>query len=128
MNLSSVFIFLFVGCLHVHAYDVSIFYCGFGGDYCGQSVDDDVHVKAKFVILAFANTQQDGSIIVDDVNFPVNLTRSWQSNGKKVFISVGGQNGNWANVFTSNSSINNFISTVTAVVSKYGLDGVDLDI
>jgi chitinase len=87
-----------------------------------------VHIHAKFVILAFANTQLDGSIIVDDANFPVNLTAGWQSSGKKVVISVGGQNGNWANVFANPTSINNFISTVTAVVTKYGLDGVDLDI
>ena len=35
---------------------VSIFYCGFGGDYCGQSSSDDINPSAKFVILAFANT------------------------------------------------------------------------
>jgi chitinase len=78
--------------------------------------------------LAFANTQPDGSIIVDDANFPVNLTLRWQSSGKKVVISVGGQNGNWGYVFANPTSIKNFISSLTAVVTKYGLDGVDLDI
>jgi GH18 family chitinase len=91
-------------------------------------VTDDVHVDAKFVILAFANTQPDGSIIVDDANFPGNLTERWQTSDKKVLISVGGQNGNWANVFASPTSINKFISSITEVVVKYGLDGVDLDI
>lgn len=52
---------------------VSIFYCGFGGDYCGQSNTDDVNPSVKFVILAFVNTQVDGSVIVDDANFPHTL-------------------------------------------------------
>jgi hypothetical protein len=39
-----------------------MFYCGFGGDYCGQSTYDDVNAKATTVILAFGNTQTDGSL------------------------------------------------------------------
>jgi chitinase len=53
---------------------------------------------------------------------------SWQASGKQVFISVGGQNGNWAYVFASATSINNFVASLVAAVEKYGLDGVDLDI
>ena len=26
-----------------HPYDLSIFYCGFSGDFCGQSISDDVY-------------------------------------------------------------------------------------
>jgi GH18 family chitinase len=41
---------------------------------------------------------------------------------------VGGQNGNWAYVFASDTSINNFVNSLTAIVQKFRLDGVDLDI
>ena len=107
---------------------VSIFYCGFSGQFCGQSTTDDINPTAKFVILAFANTQSDGKVIVDDDHFPTALVTNWRKNGKKVFISVGGENGNWAYVFASSTSIANFIASLTATVNKHKLDGVDLDI
>lgn len=110
------------------SWSVSMFYCGFGGEFCGQSKTDDVNQNADFVILAFANTRSDGSIVVDDANFPSSLVTGWHQKGKKVVLSVGGQNGNWAYVFASQSSINAFITSVTAFVRKYNLDGVDLDI
>lgn len=44
---------------------LSMFYCGFGGDFCGQSNTDDVNPKSAISILSFANTQKNGSIIVD---------------------------------------------------------------
>jgi chitinase len=112
----------------IHTLPVSIFYCGFGGDYCGQSADDDVNPNVKFVILAFANPQYDGNVLVDDANFPTSLVGKWQASGKKVLISVGGQNGNWPFVFSTSSSINNFISSMASILVKYNLDGLDLDI
>lgn len=128
MKLTSFLLLLIIGAFYAQAFDVSIFYCGFGGDYCGQSSTDDVHPHASFVILAFANTNTDGSVSIDDANFPIDLVAAWQASGKQVFISVGGQNGNWAYVFASGDTINNFVVSLTAVVEKYGLDGVDLDI
>lgn len=107
---------------------MSIFYCGFGGDFCGQSTTDDVNTGASIVILAFVNTNTDGSVTVDDANFPTALVNAWQSKGKQVVISVGGQNGNWANVFASSTSIDNFVNSIQSIITKYNLDGVDLDI
>jgi chitinase len=78
--------------------------------------------------LAFANTKSDGSIVVDSTNFPTALIKSWKSTGKKVILSVGGQNGNWNTVFASEISISNFIKTITSALTQYNLDGVDLDI
>lgn len=110
------------------AYDLSMFYCGFGGNFCGQSTTDDVHPKTTTVILAFVNTQTDGSVLADDANFPIDLIAKWHASGKKVIISVGGQNGNWPNVFASPANTANFISALQGIVDKYNLDGVDLDI
>lgn len=107
---------------------LSIFYCGFGPDYCGQSTTDDVNPNADLVILAFANPQADGFVFVDTANFPTALVNSWQSSGKKVLISVGGQNGNWGFVFATSTSISNFVSSLANIITTYSLDGVDLDI
>jgi hypothetical protein len=45
-----------------------------------------------------------------------------------VLISVGGQNGNWASVFSAAGGVNNFATSLKDIVGKYNLDGVDLDI
>lgn len=83
-------------------YQNAMFYCGFSGDFCGQSKLNDVHPSISTVILAFGNTLPDGKVIVDDdLNFPKGPMDEWKRNGKTVIISVGGQNGNWAYVFAS---------------------------
>lgn len=81
------------------SHTLSMFYCGFSGDFCGQSTTDDVNPKSSVVILAFVNKNSDGSIIVDHAHFPVDLVKKWQGTGKKVLLSVGGQNGRWEPVF-----------------------------
>jgi chitinase len=124
----SIIILLVVGFVCIQSLPVSIFYCGFGGDYCGQSSTDDVNPNVKFVILAFANPQSDGTVIVDDANFPTKLVSSWQASGKKVLISVGGQNGNWGFVFATTANTANFVNSLENILTQYGLDGVDLDI
>ncbi len=63
------------------AYQLSMFYCGFSGNFCGQSSGDDVNPGATTIILAFANTQNDGKIIVDEANWPTNQINSWKSQG-----------------------------------------------
>jgi len=57
----------FISCLFVFgiSFSTSIFYCGFGGDFCGQSKTDDVNPSTDIIILAFANTKPDGSVVMD---------------------------------------------------------------
>jgi chitinase len=105
-----------------------MFYCGFSGDFCGQSTTDDVNPKSAIVILAFANTNKDGTITVDSPNYPTSIVDKWKSSGKKVILSVGGQNGHWDVVFNSDTSINNFINSINGYLTQYNLDGIDLDI
>lgn len=109
-------------------YTLSMFYCGFGKDFCGQSSTNDVSTKASFVLLAFANILNNGSIEVDRNNFPTNLQYSWKNSNKKVLLSVGGQNVDWDVAFTNTQNTNNFINSVYDAVTKYNLDGVDLNI
>lgn len=57
---------LFHFCLAQKVYKNAMFYCGFSGDFCGQSKTNDVHASISSVILAFGNTLPDGKVIVDD--------------------------------------------------------------
>lgn len=100
------------------------YWCGFSGSYCGQSTGNDVNSAATHVIMAFANSNSDGSIAVDPT-FPTSLVSSWQTAGKVVTLSVGGQNVSWTNIF---ANTNTFAQSVQAIVQQYGLNGVDLDI
>jgi hypothetical protein len=58
---------------------LSQFYCGFGGQFCGQSNNDDIHPQTSIVILAFANTQPNGSIQIDEQNYPSALAAAWKA-------------------------------------------------
>jgi chitinase len=49
-----------------------------------------------------------------------------QSKGKKVLISLGG--GGQVVTLNTDEDLRNFVSSVSAIVEKYGFDGVDLDI
>ncbi len=80
------------------------------------------------MILAFANTVKNGSIIVDTANYPTALVSKWKSSGKKVLLSVGGQNGHWEVVFESLANTNNFVNSINSYLIQYNLDGIDLDI
>jgi chitinase len=105
-----------------------MFYCGFSGNYCGQSTTDDVNPRSSIVILAFANTNNDGSISVDTPNYPTALVNKWKGTGKKVILSVGGQNGNWDVVFKNQQNINAFVESIYSNLIKFNLDGIDIDI
>jgi len=105
-----------------------MFYCGFSGEFCGQSSINDVNDKASIVLLAFANILSNGSILVDAQNFPNSLITQWKSSGKKVMISVGGYHGIWRHAFTSQQNTNNFVNSIYQCLITYNLDGIDLNI
>ncbi len=48
-----------------------------------------------------------------------------QSKGKKVLLSIGGQNGEVQ--LTSSTAADTFVSSVSSIIDKYGLDGLDVD-
>lgn len=105
----------------------SIFWCGFSGNFCGQSnnTKDDVYNSATNVILAFGNSNPDGSISIDTDNMPTTLIQKWHNDKKNVLISIGGQNGNWQNIF---NNFDNFTNSIITIIKDNNLDGVDLDI
>jgi chitinase len=55
----------------------------------------------------------------------ISAIRAKQSQGKKVLISIGGQNGQVQ--LTSTAARDKFVSSVSAIIDRYGLDGLDID-
>ncbi|MEV4807057.1 glycoside hydrolase family 18 protein [Nonomuraea sp. NPDC049421] len=51
--------------------------------------------------------------------------RAKQAQGKKVLISIGGQNGQVQ--LTTAAARDAFVSSVSAIIDRYGLDGLDVD-
>ena len=52
--------------------------------------------------------------------------RAKHAQGKKVVLSLGGQNGSVS--LASASDVSNFVNTVAGLLGKYGFDGIDLDL
>ena len=95
-----------------------MFYCGFGDQYCGQSSTNDINKDTKYVILAFLKTNTNGSVTIDVDNFPSSY-KNWKNQNKKVLISVGGQNGNWKAILSSQANTKNFIDSVKDIINKF---------
>ncbi|MGH3735036.1 MAG: chitinase [Micromonosporaceae bacterium] len=51
--------------------------------------------------------------------------RAKQAAGKKVLLSIGGQNGQVQ--LTTTAARDTFVSSVSAIIDRYGLDGLDID-
>ena len=51
--------------------------------------------------------------------------RAKQAAGKKVLISIGGANGQVQ--LTTTAARDTFVSSVSAIIDRYGLDGLDID-
>jgi chitinase len=62
--------------------------------------------------------------VESDADF-VAAIRAKQAQGKKVLISIGGQNGQVR--LTTTAARDKFVSSVSAIIDKYGLNGLDVD-
>lgn len=62
--------------------------------------------------------------VESDADFTAAI-RAKQAAGKKVLISIGGQNGQVQ--LTTAAARDKFVSSVGAIIDKYGLDGLDID-
>lgn len=49
-----------------------------------------------------------------------------KSKGKKVVLSIGGQNG--VVLLPDNASKQRFINSIQSLIDKYGFDGIDIDL
>lgn len=62
--------------------------------------------------------------VESDADF-LNAIRAKQGQGKKVLISIGGQNGQVQ--LSSTAARDRFVSSVAAIIDRWGLDGLDID-
>jgi chitinase len=86
--------------------------------------------------LAFADSQGNGNIVFNrcsatdcpgaesDAAFLAGI-KAQHAAGKKVLISIGGANGEVQ--LTSAQSVTNFVTSVGAIIDRWGLNGVDID-
>jgi chitinase len=94
----------------------------------------------NLIVIAFADadTTKPGGVVFNldstlssklggytDANFKADV-QTLHSRGQKVIISVGGQNGNVD--LSSATNVSNFVSSMSALISNYGLDGLDIDL
>lgn len=106
-------LFICILILSANSFPLAEYYCGFGTSFCGQSLTDDTNGNASLIILAFANIQSNGSVLMDTANYPCALVTKWQSEGKKVFLSIGGAVASWAPLF---SNPNTAIASITTIM------------
>ncbi|HEV2343772.1 MAG TPA: glycosyl hydrolase family 18 protein [Actinocrinis sp.] len=99
----------------------------------------DVNSQYDIVAVAFANattTPGQISFAVDsglstalggytDAQFKADIA-TMHSRGKKVIVSVGGQNGTIS--VSDSTSASNFASSAYSILKNYGFDGVDIDL
>jgi chitinase len=62
--------------------------------------------------------------VESDADF-IAAIRAKQAQGKKVLISIGGQNGEVQ--LTTTAARDTFVSSVSAIIDRWGLDGLDID-
>ncbi len=84
------------------------------------------------IVVAFADNAGNGNIsfTVDpnagtDAQFIADVAAKRKA-GKKVVLSVGGQNGSIS--LDNATEVTNFVNSAYAIIQKYGFDGIDLDL
>lgn len=50
-----------------------------------------------------------------------------RAQGKKVIISIGGEKGN-INLNSASPNVTNFVNSMSGIITKFGLDGIDVDL
>lgn len=92
----------------------------------------DVSPDWDIINLAFGEPVSGSTSQIEFVPFTSTSTAELQSDvqivhgrGKKVLLSVGGQDGHV--VLNTATDVQQFVSSVTAIIKLYGLDGLDID-
>ena len=99
-----------------------------GDTYPLSQVSDDWDV----IVVAFADDAGNGNLSFtldpkagSEAQFIQDI-RAKQAKGKKVVLSLGGQNGSVT--LNSPAQTQNFVNSLYAIIAKYGFDGIDLDL
>ncbi|WP_426450721.1 fibronectin type III domain-containing protein [Paenibacillus sp. S-38] len=57
----------------------------------------------------------------------INDIKAKQAQGKKVILSLGGEKGN-INLGSASPNVSNFVNSVSGLMTKFGFDGIDIDL
>jgi chitinase len=106
------------------------------GNGAGYVPIADVPDAWTVIDLAFADSTGNGNVVFNrcqpaecagvesDQDFQAGI-QAQQAKGKKVVISIGGANGEVQ--LTTAAQATNFVTSVSAIIDRWGLDGVDID-
>ena len=101
----------------------------------------DVPTTYSLIVVAFADSDANNpggvTFAIDsglasalggytDANF-ISDIQAVHAQGRKVIISVGGQNGN-VSLGSASPNVSNFVNSMYGLITKYGFDGVDIDL
>lgn len=101
LSLTAAVIVALISCTVAAPNTLSVSYCGFGGNFCGESINDDVNSRATHVLLSYAVVGSNGAVLIDADHYPKSEVNNWRNTGKKIWLSVGGPNNQWVNAFSS---------------------------
>jgi len=88
--------------------------------------------KLTHINYAFALVSTDGEVVLNDPDSPANLSQLQALKAKnpslKIIVSVGGWGAdNFSDAALTDTSRDKFAKSVTALIKRYALDGIDLD-
>src|SRR5436190_2241610 len=107
---------------------------GYVGGFRGLIATDSIDVlRLSHINYAFVDIKDNRAWLHNEVTDTVNLRKLSElkkiNPGLKILISIGGWtwSKNFSNAVLTDTSAYNFASSAVAIVSKYDLDGVDID-
>ena len=110
---------------------VSMFWCGTEGTQgCYQSKNfNDINQAVNYVFVAFAVPDSNGALQFEVSSNFSSEVKALKKSGKKVILSIGGQNSDWSGVLNNAADTSSpFYKTLKKIVDNYGFNGVDIDI
>ncbi|HLF06894.1 MAG TPA: Ig-like domain-containing protein, partial [Thermoplasmata archaeon] len=87
---------------------------------------NDVDDRYNVLNIAFPYIDPDGTVKMVDKNPTPEEIAQAQARGKKVLLSLGGQNG--AAHLGTQQQEDNFVTSLVVIIRQYGLDGIDIDL
>ncbi|WP_157669932.1 chitinase [Chitinibacter sp. GC72] len=92
----------------------------------------DVAPEWDVIMISFADDAGNGAVAFNldknggtEAEFIADVAAK-RAQGKKVILSLGGQEGRMT--LSSKENVTNFVNSLHAIITKYGFDGIDLDL
>jgi chitinase len=107
---------------------------GYVGGYRGLIATDSIDVwRLSHINYAFVDIKDNRAWLHNEATDTVNLRKLSElkkiNPGLKILISIGGWtwSKNFSDAVLTDTSTHNFVSSAVSIVSKYNLDGIDID-